>query len=476
MTTNGERDGEREAVQRLLRQLPSVDRLLLLPAAFELVHRYSRDLVVEGLRQALEARRAAIFARQESVPMNATIVQEAREWLEALVAPTLRPVVNGTGVIIHTNLGRAPLSKAALHALQEVAAGYATVEYDVAAGARGSRATHAAQLLHRLTGAESALVVNNNAAAVLLMLTVLCRGREVLISRGQLIEIGGGFRVPDVMAQSGARLVEVGTTNRTHLRDYAQAIGEETGAILVAHHSNFKLVGFTSEPALAEIAELGHEHGLPLLYDQGSGALLDTAPYGLAHEPTVQEGLAAGADVVAFSGDKLLGGPQAGILCGREEVVGRLRRHPLARALRPDKLCLAALAATLTHYLRGDVEDAVPVWRMITRSVEEISATAEAWAQQLREQGVLVTVVEGESAAGGGSLPGSTLPSALLAIDHPEVEQLATSLRTQVEPPLIGRISDNRFLIDARTVLEEQEEHLLAALAQHARPPAKHGS
>jgi L-seryl-tRNA(Ser) seleniumtransferase len=286
------------------------------------------------------------------------------------VAPSLAPLINATGVIVHTNLGRAPLSAQARAAVARVAAGYSALEYDLPAGERGSRSVHAASLLARLTGAEAAFVVNNNAAAVLLMLTALCQGREVIISRGQLVEIGGGFRVPDVMAQSGARLVEVGTTNRTHLYDYARAITPETGAILVAHHSNFKIVGFTSEPSLAELAALAREHELLLLYDQGSGALLDTAAYGLDPEPLVQDALAAGADLVTFSGDKLLGGPQAGILAGRRDLVAAVARHPLARAVRPDKLCLAALSATLVAYLTGRAPEQIPVWQMIARPAE----------------------------------------------------------------------------------------------------------
>jgi len=460
--------GDRD-VQTLLRQLPSVDRLLASPLGLDLSESYGRELVTEAVRGALDAARTALLSGKESVPMNATIVQEAREWLEALVAPTLRPVINATGVIIHTNLGRAPLSRKAREAMQSVAGGYSTLEYDVAAGERGSRNVHASRLLARSTGAEAAMVVNNNAGAVFLVLAGLCRGREVIISRGQLVEIGGGFRIPDVMAQSGARLVEVGTTNRTHLRDYAGAINDETAAILVAHHSNFKVVGFTSEPPLEDLAELAHERDLHLLYDQGSGALLDTARYGLDPEPTVPDGLSAGADVVAFSGDKLLGGPQAGILCGREPLIARLRRHPLARALRPDKLCLAALSATLTHYVTHTVEKEIPVWRMIARPVDDLEARAEAWVEALRDEGVLATVIEGESTVGGGSLPGTTLPTRLVAVDHPEVVQLAADLRQKNDPPVVGRIHNNRLLLDPRTVLDEQEEALLAALTHHAR-------
>lgn len=462
-----------EELQEALRRLPSVDSLLLSPAALNLVNAYGRELVLEALRTELETVRQAIIAGRRQAPMNALILQEAREWLEEQLAPTLRPVINATGVIVHTNLGRAPLSEAALRAIAEVAQGYSNLEYALDEGERGSRFGHAAEYLRRLTGAEDALVMNNNAAAVMLMLSALCRGKEVIISRSQLIEIGGGFRVPDVMKQSGARLVEVGTTNRTYLHDYTGAIGEETGALLVAHHSNFKIVGFTSEPTLAELGEAAHAHGVPLLYDQGSGALLDTARFGLDSEPTVQAALAAGADVVAFSGDKLLGGPQAGILCGSKALIEKMRSHPLARALRPDKLCLAGLAATLRHYLLQEAEKKVPVWRMIAMPLNEIQAMAEAWVSRLHEANVLATAVEGVSTVGGGSAPGSRLATWLVVIDHPQVEALVQRLRRQ-EPAIIARIHDNRVLVDPRTVAEAQAETLLEALCRLA--PAGNGA
>jgi L-seryl-tRNA(Ser) seleniumtransferase len=394
------------------------------------------------------------------------LVDAANEWLNDLLAPTLSAVINATGVIVHTNLGRAPLSEKALAAMTAVGGSYSTLEYDPVAGQRGSRTVHAEELLTRLTGAEAALVVNNAAAAVLLMLTTLCQGREVIISRGQLVEIGGGFRIPDVMAQSGAKLVEVGTTNRTHLRDYRAAITENTAAILVAHHSNYKIIGFTSEPTLAELAELAHEHTVPLLYDQGSGVMLDVSPFGLAPEPTVLEGLAAGCDVLAFSGDKLLGGPQAGILCGRAELIARLKRHPLARAVRADKLCLAALAATLHSYATERVLQEIPVWQMIARPFDDLAATADTWAARWQEQGIKAVVVDGESTVGGGSLPGTSLPSRLVAIEQPGVDELAAALR-QHSTPVIGRIQDGRYLIDPRTVLPNQVESLIQAILKH---------
>jgi L-seryl-tRNA(Ser) seleniumtransferase len=378
-----------------------------------------------------------------------------------LLAPTLRRVVNATGVVVHTNLGRAPLSDATRKAIDRVASGYSTLEYDLEQGARGSRAVHAEQSLVRLTGAEAALVVNNNAAAVLLMLTVLAKDKGVIVSRGQLVEIGGGFRVPDVMAQSGARLVEVGTTNRTHRRDYEAAIDGETALILRAHASNYKVVGFASQPGIEELAALGKAYGVPVVDDLGSGALLDTADFGMAHEPTVQESVSAGAAVVAFSGDKLLGGPQAGILVGRGEAIEALKRHPLARAVRADKLCLAGLSATLTHYLRGEALDTVPVWRMIAFPLDEIRQRGEWWAGQVT--GLQAEVVDGFSTVGGGSLPGESLPTALLALTVPSPDKAAATLRAS-DPPVIARIEGDRLLFDPRTVLPGDDGALLEAL------------
>ncbi len=454
-----------------LRQLPSVDRLLSGPVALELIARYGRPLVLEAVRYALEQARQTIRSGGES-PADGTLLAEVRSYVEAATAPTLRPAINATGVIIHTNLGRAPLSKAARAALEAVARGYSTLEYDVEAGARGSRSVHAEALLCRLTGAEAALVVNNNAGAVLLILTALAAGREVIISRGQLIEIGGGFRVPDVMRQSGARLVEVGTTNRTHLRDYEAAIGPETALILRAHHSNFKIIGFTAEPSVQELADLARRHNLPLVEDLGSGALLDTAAYGLAHEPMAQESLAAGASLVAFSGDKLLGGPQAGIIIGRRDLVDMLKRHPLARALRADKLCLAALQATLLHYLRDEAVREIPVWQMIAMPLDKLEARARRWAERLSKMGVQAEVIPGESAVGGGSLPGATLPTRLVALNVASPDGFAARLRA-ADPPVIARIEADRLVLDPRTVLAEDEEPLLRAVEMTARVTAK---
>jgi len=466
-----------------LRRLPSVDRLLQEEAMRALVAEYGHAAVVEAIRAALDEARQAIQAGAQ-VPGQAALLQAIIAQAEALWRPTLRPVINASGVIIHTNLGRAPLSREALAAMQAVGSGYSNLEFDLPSGERGSRYSHVVGLLARLVGAESALVVNNNAAAVLLALSALAKGQEVIVSRGQAVEIGGGFRIPDVLRQSGARLVEVGTTNRTRLADYEAAIGPRTAALLRVHTSNFRLIGFTESVPLSDLVALGQRHHLPVLDDLGSGALLDTAAFGLGHEPMVQESIAAGASLVCFSGDKLLGGPQAGIIVGQQALVEKLRRHPLARAVRVDKATLAGLQATLRHYLRGEATTQVPVWRMIALSLADIDARAGAWAARLGEWGVPASVVDGQSTVGGGSLPGETLPTKLVVVASDEkgtdkgdrgnrgargtrgkerVEEVARRLRTG-EPPVVGRIERGLLLLDPRTVLPEEEAGLLAAL------------
>ncbi len=448
------------------RQLPAIDRLLQESTVRAWLERHGRPTVVAALRQAVdEAREATV--RTGTVPSLVAILERAAAHLAAATRPSLRPVINATGVIIHTNLGRAPLSAAAIAAMERVSRGYSTLEFDLATGERGSRHSHLERLLQAVTGAEAGIAVNNNAAAVLLALTALAPGREVIIARGQLVEIGGGFRIPDVLRQSGARLVEVGTTNRTYLSDYEAALTPETALILRVHASNFRIVGFTHSPSLADLAALAHRHGLPLLDDLGSGALLDTAAYGLAHEPMVQESLQAGADLVCFSGDKLLGGPQAGIIVGRRDLIERLKRHPLARAVRIDKVSLAGLEATLRHYQAGEAVQAIPVWRMIATPAEALRSRVEAWAAHLAAYGLRATVVPTQATVGGGSLPGETLPSWALALTPTDgaAQTLAARLR-QADPPVVGRIERDRLLLDARTVLPEEEPLLLAAVRQ----------
>jgi len=446
-----------------LRQLPSVDSFLSLSVVNELTELYGRSLVVDGTRLVLDRWRSLLINSDSAAPSDSQLVEELEALLVAQLSPSLLPVINATGVIIHTNLGRAPLSNGAREYVNKIAKEYSTLEYNLRQGLRGSRSIHAEDLLVKLTGAEAALVVNNNAAAVLLMLTALCRDEDVIISRGQLIEIGGGFRIPDVLRQSGARLVEIGTTNKTHLRDYQEAINEETGAILVAHHSNFKVVGFTSEPTLKELSGLSKSAGVPLFYDQGSGTLFDLSPYGLDKELTVKEAIEDGADLVAFSGDKLLGGPQAGILCGRKHLISTISQHPLARAVRADKMCLSALSRTLQSFLTGRATEEIPVWQMISKSLASIEEVAIAWASTLNQKGVLAEVVDGVSTVGGGSLPGSTLPTKMVAISTDQPDKLAATLRSG-EPPIIGRISQDRLLLDPRTVLSDQEGELIRAL------------
>jgi len=447
------------------RSLPSVDRLLADSRVGALAVEYGVPTVTDLVRQHLDDLRRAIAAGR-SCPTFDEIASSLVERAASTLAPSLRPVINATGVIIHTNLGRAPLSDEALAAMAAVGWGYSNLEFDLEEGERGSRFVHLETVLCRLTGAESAIAVNNNASALLLALSALAQGREVIISRGQLVEIGGGFRIPDVMRQSGARLVEVGTTNRTYLHDYEEAIGEETAAIMRVHASNFRLTGFTHSVPLAELAALAHQRSLLLFDDLGSGCLLDTTPFGLSGEPTPQESLAAGADLVLFSGDKLLGGPQAGIVLGRQDLVSTLRRHAMARAVRLDKTSIAGLAATLLHYLRGEALSKVPVWRMISAPLPDLERRAHRWARACRRAGLPARVVEGRSMVGGGSLPEESLPTRLLALGGDgslDVQALARRLR-EGEPPVVARIERDTLLLDPRTVEPRQDRILLKAL------------
>jgi L-seryl-tRNA(Ser) seleniumtransferase len=447
------------------RALPSVDRLLAHPRVASLVGAHARPVVADAARRALAAARQARRGTSSDDLAEATLVE-----LRQADRPSLRTVVNATGVIVQTNLGRAPVSADAAGAMAAVASGYSNLEYELEAGARGSRVLHLEPLLRQVTGAEAGLAVNNNASAILLALTALARGREVVIARGQLVEIGGGFRVPDVMLQSGASLVEVGTTNRTYARDYADAVTPATAALLRVHASNFKIIGFTHEASLAELAQVARDHDLRLIDDLGSGSLLDTAAYGLAHEPTVQESVDAGADVVCFSGDKLIGGPQAGILVGKKHAVDALKRHPLARAVRLDKASIAGLEATLRHYVRGQATENVPVWRMIAAPLDALAPRAEAWRAALVGAGIDAEVVDARSAVGGGSLPGETLPTRALAVTAGDsADALARRLRL-ADPPVVARIDRDRVIVDPRTVFPEQDQTVLEHLLHLAAP------
>ena len=443
---------------RELRKLPSVERLWQEAQESGLGKQYGRELVIEALREALQDLRAEILLDM-SCPSEDEILARAQRYLDSITSPTLVPVINATGVILHTNLGRAPLSDDVLAAMCRVGEGYSNLEFDLPSGHRGSRYVHAEELLRRLTGAEDALLVNNNAAAVLLVLSTLAKGRQVILSRGQLVEIGGGFRIPDVMVQSGAQLVEVGTTNRTYVRDYEAAITSETVALMRVHASNFRMTGFTEQPSLTELVHLAHSRGLRVFDDLGSGTLIDTAAYGLPHEPMVQESIAQGADLVTFSGDKLLGGPQAGIIVGKAELVAQLRHFALTRALRVDKTTIAGIQANLLHYVRGEVER-IPIWRMMALTMEEIEERARTLLASLDARAARCQLLPGRSMIGGGSLPEESLPTMLIAIEHPQPNALAEALRAE-RPPIVTRVQDDRVVLDLRTVLPDQDKELL---------------
>ena len=442
-----------------LRGIPSVDKLLHHQEIQPLVKRYGHSQVVFTVQGVLEnVRQEAASGKQVDLSED-SIIRLVSSRLVSRMTPSLVKVINASGVILHTNLGRAPLCRSALDAIHETAAGYSNLEYELGRGARGSRSVHARDYLCQLTGAEDALVVNNNAGAVLLALSGLARRKRVVISRSQLVEIGGGFRIPDVMKQSGARLVEVGTTNRVHIQDYEDALSEGAALVMRAHTSNFKLIGFTSQPELEQLVRIAHRFNAPLLDDLGSGALLDTARFGLAHEPMVQESLQAGADLVCFSADKLLGGPQAGIILGKGDLITKLKRHPLARAIRADKLCLAALAATLQHYLVGDAENQIPVWRMIGMNTELIRERANKWQTALE----FGEVIPQQSTVGGGSLPEETLPTYVLSLVVPRVDQFAARLRAAT-PAIICRIQDGTAQFDPRTVQLDEDDLFINTL------------
>ncbi|HEY3188962.1 MAG TPA: L-seryl-tRNA(Sec) selenium transferase [Solirubrobacteraceae bacterium] len=471
------------------RLIPSIDQLRQRAGVRALEAQFGAEATVDELRAAAAAVRRDIVGGRGGGEATGTeqdvaseIERRATDGLGRLFCASLEPVINASGVVIHTNLGRAPLAATAIERVAAVARGYSSLEYDLARGERGRRDVHAEALLCRLTGAEAASVVNNNAAATLIVLAALAAGREVIVSRGELVEIGGGFRVPDVMAQSGAILREVGTTNKTRASDYAAAVNERTALILRVHPSNFRMEGFTERPTAADLVAVGKTCNIPVAEDLGSGHVSDTTlararvdsgttltPPWHRSEPAVQDSLTAGIDICCFSGDKLLGGPQAGVLVGKKEAIDRLKRHPLARAVRLDKASIAGLEATLHHYVRGEATRAVPVWRMIALGVGQIAARAEGWRGALAAAGVRAEVVASESAVGGGSLPGETLPTRALAVSPDgSAEALARRLR-RADPPLVARIERDRVLIDPRTVLPEWDGAVRDHLLQFAR-------
>lgn len=457
-------------MQNEFRRLPSVDVIISDERIVRLKSRYPHEIIVDIVRQELDKVRKNISLHKASSSPD-DIIESVIQHVHRLEHPILRPVINATGVVIHTNLGRSPLSQQTIEAMEMVSRWYSNLEFDLPSGKRGSRYVHVEELLCQISGAEAGMVVNNNASAVMLALSAIARRKEVIVSRGEAVEIGGSFRIPDVMKQSGAKLVEVGTTNRTYIDDYKNAVTPRTAALMRVHSSNFRVVGFTHATTIEEITHLGNQLTIPVIDDLGSGCFLNTADYGLAPEPMVQQSVAAGAGLICFSGDKLLGGPQAGIIVGKKELVDRCKKHPLARAVRTDKTRIAGLSATLLHYLKGEATAAIPIWRMIAATPEELGKRAEAWAEALGDK---ADVIDGESMVGGGSLPGETQPTKLVTfgshgkLSASTVQAIAGKLRNRSEMPVVGRISDGMLIFDPRSVLPEDDDVMIQVLKETA--------
>jgi len=454
----------------IFRNIPSVNQLLESPQLKKLVENVNHQVVVDGVRTFIDDLKDTITTASDEIeiPTPSEMADKIADWLKVEQREYLRPVINGTGIILHTGLGRAPLAKSAIAATAQIASGYASVEVDLTDGQRGQRVKAVEKLLCELTGAEAAVVVNNNAAATMIALATVATGKEVIVSRGQLIEIGGSYRLPDVMQCSGCKLKEVGTTNKTHAADYSSAIGEETGAILKVHPSNFEVVGFTKTVSAKELVSIAHAHDLPMIDDVGSGALIDFAKFGLSDEPVVRDSIKDGADIVLFSGDKLIGGPQCGIIIGKRKYIDQILNNALMRAMRVDKMTLAALAATLRLYRNEEtVEQEVPILRMLSMPEANLKLRAEKVAQQIQGKGWLEVceVTEAQSMLGGGSLPTQKIPTWCVAIrpQTSSVNRIAQRLRSST-PAVIGRVQKDTLLIDMRTVLPEQDMILVELL------------
>ena len=451
-------------MNQLLRKIPKVDDLLRNSALAETIAQYGDRAVTEAIRGELDTLRQEILAgKTTALPEQSGLYQRIIMRVLRNSLPSFRGVINGTGIILHTNLGRACLSEEAARAVYEASRSYSNLEYDLQTGKRGSRYSHVEEILCRLTGAESALVVNNNAAAVLLVLSALTQGGQVVVSRGELVEIGGSFRVPEIMESCGAQLKEVGATNKTHLRDYEKAINEHTRALMKVHTSNYRIIGFSQTPALSELTELGHRHGLPVIEDLGSGCLLDLKPFGIHDEPSVRDSIRAGVDVVSFSGDKLLGGPQAGIILGKKKYLDILKQHPLNRAMRVDKMTLAALEATLRSYDTGNERD-IPVIAMLSAQPEALLEKAKQLASLMADAGIPCEILPTEGRVGGGSVPNHSLPSYAVAFDR-DVNRLEAALRKGIRP-IVGRIHEGYYLLDVRTLFEADFPAIVHALKE----------
>ena len=460
-------DSGKNVIQKKLRQIPSVEKILELPQLQSDIKEFSHPLVAAAVKQVVEMMREEVKKGKEAISSR-EIVQKVEEIIAEQTSPSLKPVINATGVILHTNLGRAPLDQDTLSFIKDISVTYNNLEFDLKEGKRSKRGIFVETLLGNLTSAEAALAVNNNAGAVLLILTALAKGKEVIVSRGELVQIGGGFRIPEILALSGAKLKEVGTTNQTTISDYENAITPKTALLLKVHQSNFKMIGFVKSPSINELVNLGKKHNLCVVEDLGSGVLLRTEDFELAHEPTAFEALSAGADLVCFSGDKLLGAPQAGIILGKNKYIDILKKHPLHRALRLDKMFLAGLERVLLYYLKGEATKRIPAWQMISTSLNVLQNRAERIKQELQKSGIQITVQKSQSTVGGGSLPGETLPTITISVSSVQSvdsspNQQAKLFREQT-PPIIGRIEDDKFVLDLRTVFPHQDEILISAI------------
>jgi L-seryl-tRNA(Ser) seleniumtransferase len=456
-----------KVIQEKLRQIPSVEKILQSPELRSDIDKFSHPLVASAVKETIESIREEVKKGKEAVSIE-KIIQKIKNVLDEQTSSSLRTVINATGVILHTNLGRAPLDDETLSFIQKTSANYSNLEFDLKEGKRSQRGIFVEKLLCLLTSAESALAVNNNAGGVLLILTALAKGKEVIVSRGELVQIGGGFRIPEILALSGATLKEVGTTNQSTISDYENAITPQTALLLKVHQSNFKMIGFVERPTINELVKLGKKHKLPVVEDLGSGVMLRTEDFHLAHEPTASEALCAGADMVCFSGDKLLGAPQAGIILGKKKYVNILKKHPLHRALRLDKIFLAGLESVLLYYLKGEATKKIPVWQMISSPLKILQTRAEKIKEELKKSCIEVTIKKSQSTIGGGSLPGETLPTVVISVSSVESvdsspDQQAKLFREQ-SPPIIGRIEDDKFVLDLRTVFPHQDETLISAI------------
>ncbi len=450
-------------IKEKLRQLPSVEKILELEKLKSKIEKYSHPLVSEAAKRTLSSIREKIKANPQDISVD-QLVEKVSQEVDSKTADFIQPVINATGVILHTNLGRAPLDEETLSHVVEISKSYNNLEFDLKAGKRSRRGIFLEELLRQLTQAQAALAVNNNAGAVLLILTALAKGKEVVVSRGELVQIGGGFRIPEILALSGAILKEVGTTNKTALSDYENAITQDTALLLKVHQSNFRMIGFAERPSISELVNLGKKHSLCVAEDLGSGVMLRTEDFELAHEPTVLEAISADADLVCFSGDKLLGAPQAGIILGKKKYVNLLRKHPLHRALRLDKIFIAGLESVLLSYLKGEATKKIPPWQMISTPLDALRTRAEIIKDQLSKSGIAIAVSESKSTVGGGSLPGETLPTIVISVESAESADRQARLFRGQSPPIIGRIEDEKLVLDLRTIFPDQDELVIRVI------------